>query len=155
MCLYVISSVLWCPLRFPHRHDVCVCLHIVVSNTYCVVFMFCFSSSCVPYAASFSAWLSSHCFTCEAFHFALVTNMLISHQWGTDRMLITTNGTYSGSFCVPYAASFSALSIFNCPFLIAFSLFSNVYTIHIEMGCSWFNTETNKRKTSINNKNMH
>jgi hypothetical protein len=23
------------------------------------------------------------------------------------------------------------------------------------MGCSWFNTETNKRKTSINNKNMH
>ena len=23
------------------------------------------------------------------------------------------------------------------------------------MGCSWFNTETSKRKTSINNKNMH
>ena len=23
------------------------------------------------------------------------------------------------------------------------------------MGCSWFKTETNKRKTSINNKNMH
>ena len=23
------------------------------------------------------------------------------------------------------------------------------------MGCSWFNTETNKKKTSINNKNMH
>jgi hypothetical protein len=22
------------------------------------------------------------------------------------------------------------------------------------MGCSWFNTETNKKKTSINNKNM-
>jgi hypothetical protein len=43
-------------------------------------------------------WLSSHCSTCEAFHFALVTNMLISHQWGTDRMLITTNGTYPGSF---------------------------------------------------------
>ena len=28
-----------------------------------------------------------------------------------------------------------------------------MYTIHIEMGCSWFNTEINKRKTSINNKN--
>jgi len=27
---------------------------IVVSNTYCVVFLFCFSSSCVPYVASFS-----------------------------------------------------------------------------------------------------
>ena len=29
-------------------------LHIVVSNTYCVVFLFCFSSSCVPYVASSS-----------------------------------------------------------------------------------------------------
>jgi hypothetical protein len=27
--------------------------------------------------------------------------------------------------------------------------------MYIEMGCSWFNTETNKKKTSINNKNMH
>jgi hypothetical protein len=26
----------------------------VVSNTYCVVFLFCFSSSCVPSVASFS-----------------------------------------------------------------------------------------------------
>jgi hypothetical protein len=25
---------------------ICVCLHIVVSNTYCVVYLFCFSSSC-------------------------------------------------------------------------------------------------------------
>ena len=52
-------------LRFPHKNDVrfvltssgleegshfiyviCVCLCIVVSNTYCVVFLFCFSSSC-------------------------------------------------------------------------------------------------------------
>ena len=32
---------------------------------------------------------------------------------------------------------------------------TEMQTIHIEMGCSWFNTETNKRKTSINNKNMH
>jgi len=60
--------------RFPHKNDVrliriylqlftgglmsfyliCVCLHIVVSNTYCVVFLFCFSWSCVPYVASFS-----------------------------------------------------------------------------------------------------
>ena len=31
-----------------------VCLHIVVSNTYCVVFLFCFSSSCVPYVVSIS-----------------------------------------------------------------------------------------------------
>ena len=59
MCL---SSVLWCPLRFPHKNNVrfiftsscCrrtrvlftlfvfVC---IVSSTYCVVFLFCFSSS--------------------------------------------------------------------------------------------------------------
>ena len=32
----------------------CVCLCIVVSNTYSVVFLFYFSSSCVPYVASFS-----------------------------------------------------------------------------------------------------
>ena len=60
MCLYILSSVLSCPLRFPHENDVrfvftssclyesacllyviCVCLRIVVSNTYCVVFLFC------------------------------------------------------------------------------------------------------------------
>jgi len=33
---------------------ICVCWRMVVSNTYCVVFLFCFSSSCVPYVASFS-----------------------------------------------------------------------------------------------------
>ena len=27
-------------------HIICVCLRIVVSNTYCVVFLFCFSSCC-------------------------------------------------------------------------------------------------------------
>ena len=32
----------------------CVCLRIVMCNTYCVVFLFCFFSSCVPYVASFS-----------------------------------------------------------------------------------------------------
>ena len=33
---------------------ICVCLRIVVSNAYCVVFLLCLSSSCVPYVASFS-----------------------------------------------------------------------------------------------------
>ena len=33
---------------------VCVCLRVVVCNTCCVVFLFCFSSSCVPYVASYS-----------------------------------------------------------------------------------------------------
>jgi len=73
MCLYAMSAVLWFPLRFPHKNEVlfvltssclrdgtclvwviCVCLCIVVSTTYCVVFLFYFSSSCVPGVASFS-----------------------------------------------------------------------------------------------------
>ena len=34
---------------------ICVCLRVMVSNTYCVVlFLFCFSSSSVPYVPSFS-----------------------------------------------------------------------------------------------------
>ena len=33
---------------------ICVCLGILVSKTYCVVFLFCFSSSCVPYFPTFS-----------------------------------------------------------------------------------------------------
>ena len=62
------SSVLWCPLRFPHENNVrfvftssCLqrgghvlfilvmlaCLWYVVPNTYSVVFLFCLSSSCV------------------------------------------------------------------------------------------------------------
>ena len=71
MCLCVLSFALWSPLRFPHNNDVqfvftsnclsegschiyviCVCLRIVVSNTYCVVCLVCFSSSCVHYVAS-------------------------------------------------------------------------------------------------------
>ena len=33
---------------------ICASLHIVVSNTYFVMFLFCFSAACVPYVASFS-----------------------------------------------------------------------------------------------------
>ena len=82
MCHYVLSSLLRCLLQIPHKNDVwfvftssclqvhscliyviCVCLCIVVSNTYCVVFLLCFSLSCVPYLASFFAWsiFSSPC----------------------------------------------------------------------------------------------
>ena len=38
-------------------HGMCVCLRRVVFNIYCVVFLLCFSSSCVPYVASFSVFL--------------------------------------------------------------------------------------------------
>ena len=72
MCLCFPSSVLWCLLRFQHTHDVrfvftfscvwylsclicvsCVRLSKVVSNTYYVVFLLCFSLPFVSYVASF------------------------------------------------------------------------------------------------------
>ena len=46
------SSCLWEGSCF--IYVICVCLRILVSNTYCAVFLFCLSSSCVPYVASFS-----------------------------------------------------------------------------------------------------
>ena len=58
VCLYFLSFVLWCPLRFPHKSDVrfilppcliyvsCVCFCIVMSNTYCVVFFFVLCALC-------------------------------------------------------------------------------------------------------------
>jgi len=61
LCLNVLNSLLWCPLRFPHKNDVrfvltpvvcrrahvlftlfCVCLRIVVFNAYYVVFFILF-----------------------------------------------------------------------------------------------------------------
>jgi hypothetical protein len=72
MSFFGLSFLLWCSLRFPHKtmfnsslpptvcrrlmsylRYLCV-LCIVVSNTYCVVFLLCLSSSCVPHVASFS-----------------------------------------------------------------------------------------------------
>ena len=75
MCLYGLSSVLWCPLRFPHKNDVqfiftsscfcrrahvllcfCVCLWILMPDVYwlyeyhggCLIR----SSSCLPVASA-------------------------------------------------------------------------------------------------------
>jgi hypothetical protein len=64
-------------LRFPHQNEVrfvltsnylqeyscliyviCVCLRIVVSNTYCVVFLFCLSSSCCQFLRIANFWLT-------------------------------------------------------------------------------------------------
>ena len=80
MDLYVLSSVLWCQLydvrkwtmfgsTFPlgvwgMAHvlfTLFVCLSIVVSDTYCDVFLFCLSSSCVLYVGSFSSLSISYC----------------------------------------------------------------------------------------------
>ena len=72
MCLYVLSSVMWCPLRFLNAKDVqfiftsscfhessclihliSVCLRIVGFNTYCVVFFFVLCTLCFSFS-----WLS-------------------------------------------------------------------------------------------------
>jgi hypothetical protein len=49
----------WEPLvcRRALIYVICVCLGIVVSNTYCVVFLFCFSSSCVHYVPNIFFWV--------------------------------------------------------------------------------------------------
>ena len=60
---YVLSSILWCPLRFPHGSDgrfvICIQLFVwgggvPVSYLCYLCFCFCFSSSCVRYVSSFS-----------------------------------------------------------------------------------------------------
>ena len=40
---------------------ICVCLRVVVSNTYCVVFLSCFSSSCVHYICMLPVSLDCPC----------------------------------------------------------------------------------------------
>jgi len=50
-----------------YLHYLC-CLRIVLSNTYCLVFLFCFSSSFVPYVASFSGFSVLSIFDCPIRH---------------------------------------------------------------------------------------
>ena len=57
MCLYVLSAMLWCLLRFPHTNDV----RFMMSNICCVVFLLCLSSFCVSYVAGFSGLLIVDC----------------------------------------------------------------------------------------------
>ena len=93
------SSVLWCLLRFQHKHDVrfvftssclwlgsflicvsCVRLSKVVSNTYCVVFLLCSSSPCVSYVVSFPALFICDCHS-VFFNFYLGKCKYDHHTW--------------------------------------------------------------------------
>ena len=89
----------------------------LVSNPYCVVFLFCFSSSCVPYVTSFSGlsilfWLLLRINGCGLFfkqqmNIKLV-NMIISliysqkslYYWVVTRILenTVTNRIYEGQY---------------------------------------------------------
>jgi hypothetical protein len=72
MCLYVFSSVLWCPLRFPHKNDVrfvftssclyegwcliyviCICLRSGVQHILCCVFILLFVVLCTLWCLDF------------------------------------------------------------------------------------------------------
>ena len=72
MYIYVLTSLCWCPLRFPHENVrfylqlyvggfmsylgyVCLFAYRVVQHILSV-FLICFASPCVPYVAIFSWW---------------------------------------------------------------------------------------------------
>ena len=90
-----------------------VCLRIVVSNIHCVVFLLCFSSSCVPYVASFSRLSIFDCpFVLPV---SLDYSFLIAPSCCQFLWII--------HFWLPLrVASFSGLSIFDCPFVLPVSL---------------------------------
>ena len=98
-CLYETSCLIYVICGFY--------LRIVVSKTYCVVFLFCLSSSCVPYIASFSGL--SFLIAPSVFSNVYLSVSLDCPFWLPLRYSLT------------FIYSFSGLS-----FLIAPSVFSNV-----------------------------
>ena len=126
-----------------------------VSNTYCVVFLFCFSSSCVSYVASFSG-LSM--FDCPFVLCILCCQFLwIVHVWLPLRLVypmlpvsldcpcliapsscVSYVASFSGlsmfdcpSSCVSYVASFSGLSMFDCPFVLCILCCQFLWIVHV------------------------
>ena len=128
MCLYVLSSVLRCPVRFPHvgsslppvvcwRADVslcfCVCLRIMMSNIllFLVVLVYCVV-------------------LCVGVYFSFCLRPV---------------------FCVPNGTCFSGLSIIYCPFdyLLTFIFISLYLTLNLnKMVLPYFNACTNLRFTA-------
>ena len=92
MCLYVLSSLLWCPLRFPHKNYVrfvfssslCLFAYIMLSNTYCVVifslffFVFCTICSCCQFVWIVHFWLP------------LWYSLTFSWQWRSWDLIVCT-----------------------------------------------------------------
>ena len=106
MCLYVLSSVLLCPLRFPHKTMfgsssppvVCRRIHILLTHSG-VQYILCYV---------FGLFFFVLCTLCCQF-------LWIVHFWLPLQYSITFICPVS---CVPYVASFSGLSIVDCPFSI-------------------------------------
>ena len=53
-CSVLFVPPVGCRELISYLRHVCVCLRIMLFNIFCVAFLFCFSSSCVPYVGSFS-----------------------------------------------------------------------------------------------------
>jgi hypothetical protein len=131
----------------------CLFAHSGVQHILCRVFLrlvypmmpvsLCFSSSCVPYVASFSVFFFVLCTLCCQFLCVFLRLVYL---------MLPVSLCFSSS-CVPYVASFSVFLFvlcslccqflcsflrlvypmlpvsLDCPFLIVPSLFSNVYSI--------------------------
>ena len=137
MCLYVVSSVLGCPFWLPHKNDVRLCLELFAGGPmsylrYLCLFAhidvkyilswFCFACLCLvypvlpvslecPFVIAHSVFSNVYlsCVLCTlCFQFLWVV-----HFWIPIRYFLTFICPVS---CVPYAATFSELSILDCPF---------------------------------------
>jgi hypothetical protein len=113
MCLYVLNSVLWCPLRVQHKkrrsipslppadvggimsylHYLCLLPHSGIGHILCCVFALFFFVLCTLCCQFL--WIV---------HFGLPLQYSITFICPVS--------------CVPYVASFSGLSIVDCPFSI-------------------------------------
>jgi hypothetical protein len=113
-----------------------ICLHIVVSNTYCVVFFFVFFPSCVPYICCQFLWIVHFWLPlqCSLTYF-ISFQIFIWQSIKTNLFVPVTNQNMnfyhhmSRSCCVLWfvvSSSYSLVSL-DCPFLIAPSVFSNIF----------------------------
>jgi hypothetical protein len=78
-----------------------------------------------------SEWVSSSCSTSDTHRVTLATHPVISHKWGKDGILITTNGTYSWSFVTQICRNgFNHVNYHNSNFLHVFPTNINIQIHH-------------------------
>jgi len=142
MCLYVLNSVLWCPLRVQHKkrrsipslppadvggimsylHYLCLLPHSGIRHILCCVFALFFFRlvyPMLPVSLDCPFWIAPSVFYNVYLSCVLCTLccqfLWIVYFWLPLQYSITFICPVS---CVPYVASFSELSIFDCPFSI-------------------------------------
>ena len=122
MCLYVLSSVLWCSLRFPHKNDV----RFVFTSTCCLLFTLCVFTFLVPCC---DVRYDFHIYTMfgsslppvvsRKVHVLITLFVLASALWCPTHIVLCV----CGFFCVYPMLPVSL----DCPFLPPL-VFSNVYS---------------------------